>query len=89
MRTLALGVEEAACTILERLGDHFSDAEVDYESFAGLHSFIVKHAGIRFRLKFSEQTLLRTSVEQLEETIRRVTETVLRAPASRSLQPQN
>ena len=48
MDRMTLGVEEAACRILERLGHKLSDAEVDYETFAGMHNFIINHAGTRF-----------------------------------------
>jgi hypothetical protein len=84
MHTMALGVEAAACRILERLGQKLSDAQVDYESFAGLHNFIIKHAGTRFRVQFAEQTLLRKSAEELEETIHKVAERVL---SNSTLQP--
>ena len=63
MDRMTLGIEEAACRILERLGHKLSDAEVDYESFAGMHNFIINHAGTRFRVQFAEQTLLRKSAD--------------------------
>jgi hypothetical protein len=53
MDRMTLGVEEAACRILERLGHKLSDAEVDYETFAGMHNFIINHAGTRFRVQFA------------------------------------
>jgi hypothetical protein len=59
MHRTTLGVEEAARTILERLGHKLRDAEVDYETFAGMHNFIINHAGARFRVQFAEQTLRR------------------------------
>jgi hypothetical protein len=83
MNTMTLGVEEAACRILERLGQKISDAEVDYETFAGLHNFIIKLAGIRFKVQFAEETLLRKSIEELEETIHKVVERVLCKSAPR------
>ena len=43
-------MSESACRILERPGHKLSDAEVDYEAFAGVHNFIINHAGIRFRI---------------------------------------
>ena len=39
MDSIARGIEAAACTILQHLGQTFSGAEVDYESFDGLHNF--------------------------------------------------
>jgi hypothetical protein len=45
MDRMTLGVEEAACRILERLGHKLTDAEVDYEAFDGMHNFIINHAG--------------------------------------------
>jgi hypothetical protein len=77
MHPIALGVEEAACRILERLAQKIGDAEIDYETFAGLHNFIIKVAGIRFRVQFAEEALLRRSIEELEETIHKVAERVL------------
>ena len=77
MDRMALGIQEAACRILERLGHKLGDAEVDYESFDGLHNFIINHAGIRFRVKFAERALRRKSVEELEEAIHKVAERVL------------
>ena len=63
MDRMTLGVEEAACRILERLAHKLSDAEVDYDTFAGTHNFIINHAGTRFRVQFAEQALRRKSVE--------------------------
>ena len=77
MDRMTLGVEEAACRILERLGHKLSDAEVDYEAFAGMHNFIINHAGTRFRVQFAEQTLLRKSADDLEAAIHKVAERVL------------
>ena len=77
MDRMTLGVEEAACRILERLGHKLSDAEVDYETFAGMHKLIINHAGTRFRVQFAEQALRRKSVEDLEEAIHKVAERVL------------
>ena len=50
MDRMTLGIEEAACRILERLRHKLSDAEVNYETFAGMHNFIINHAGTRFRV---------------------------------------
>ena len=77
MDRMTLGVEEAACRILERLGRKLTDAEVDYETFAGMHNFIINHAGTRFRVQFADQALRRKSVEDLEEAIHKVAEQVL------------
>ena len=84
-----LGVEEIACVILERLGQKLSDAELDYESFAGVHNFIINHAGTRFRVQFTEQTLLGKSAEELEHTIHKVAEQVLSNSTLRQLQYRN
>ena len=89
MDRMTLGVEEAACRILDRLGHKLNDAEVDYETFAGVHHFIINHAGTRFRVQFAEHTLRRKSAEDLEETIHRVAERVLSNITLRSLQYGN
>jgi len=85
MDRMTLGVEEAACRILERLAHKLSDAEVDYDTFAGTHNFIINHAGTRFRVQFAEQALRRKSVEDLEEAIHKVAERVLSNSTLRSL----
>jgi hypothetical protein len=59
---MAIGIEEAACRILERLGHRLGDAQVDYESFEGVHNFIINHAGTRFTVQFAERTLLRKAL---------------------------
>ena len=84
MATVKLGVEEVACTILEQLGHRLHDAELDYDCFAGVHSFLIEHAGSRFRIQFAEHTLLTKRMEELEETIRQVAERVL---ANSTVQP--
>ena len=89
MQSIRLAVEETACVILERLGEKLSDAELDYESFAGVHNFIIDHAGTRFRVQFTEQTLLGKSAEELEHTIHKVAEQVLSNSTVRQLQYRN
>jgi hypothetical protein len=89
MDRMTLGVEEAACRILDRLGRKLGDAEVDYETFAGVHNFIINHAGTRFRVQFAEQALLRKNAEELEETIHKVAERVLSNSTLRPLRYRN
>ena len=67
MDAIALGVEEAACLILEHLERKLSDAEVDYKSFDDLHNFIIKQDGTRFRVQFTEQALLRKNAHEIEK----------------------
>src|SRR6188768_2594038 len=86
MDRMTLGVEEAACRILERLGHKLSDAEVDYETFAGMHNFTINHSDTRFRVQFAEQALRRKSVEDLEEAIHKVAVRVLSNSTLRPLQ---
>ena len=69
MEMTIAGAEQVACTIFERLGLELAGAQLDYESFNGIHNFIITHAGTRFRIQFAEQTLLTRSMEQLEETV--------------------
>ena len=83
MDTSVPEVEKAACTILEHLGQKLSDAEVDYESFNGLHNFLIRHDGTRFRVQFTDQALLRKSAYESEEAIHKVVERVLCATSSR------
>ena len=83
MDTIVLNVEKAACTILEHLGQKLSDAEIDYESFDGLHNFLIQHDGTRFRVQFTEQALLMKGPYEIEEAIHKVVERVLCATSSR------
>ena len=83
MNVIALGVEEAACLILEHLERKLSDAEVDYESFEDLHNFIIKQDGARFRVQFTAQTLLRKNSHEIEEAVHKVVERVLCATSPR------
>jgi len=64
-------------------GQKLSDAEVDYESFNGLHNFLIRHDGTRFRVQFTDQALLRKSAYEIEEAIHKVVERVLCATSSR------
>ena len=72
--------------VFERLGLELSAAQMDYESFNGIHNFTITHAGTRFRIQFAEQTLLTRSMEQLEETICKIAERVLCNGTLRALQ---
>jgi len=83
MDTSVPEVEKAACTILEHLGQKLSDAEVDYESFNGLHNFLIRHDGTRFRVQFTDEALLRKSAYEIEEAIHKVVERLLCATSSR------
>ena len=83
MDATAPGVESVACTILEHLRQKLSDAEIDYESFDGVHNFLIRHDGTRFRVQFTEQGLLRKSPYEIEEAIHKVVERVLCATSSR------
>ena len=85
MDAIGLGVEEAACLILEHLERKLSDAEVDYESFDDLHNFIIKQDGTRFRVQFTEQTLLRKNAHEIEKAVHEVVERVLSATSPRVL----
>src|SRR4051794_39628122 len=80
MDTSVPEVEKAACTILEHLGQKLSDAEVDYETFIGLHNSLIRHEGTRFRVQSTDKALRRKSEYEKEEPIHKVVERVLRAP---------
>ena len=77
MKMTIAGAEQVACTIFERLRRELASAQLDYESFNGIHNFTITHAGTRFRIQFAEQTLLTGSMEQLEETTCKIAERVL------------
>jgi hypothetical protein len=86
MEMIIAGAEQVACTIFERLGLELPGAQLDYESFNGIHNFIIAHAGTRFRIQFAEQTLLTRSMEQLQKTICKIAERVLCNATLRALQ---
>jgi hypothetical protein len=65
MDAAASGVERVACTILEHLRQKLSDAEIDYESFDGVHNFLIRHDRTRFRGQFTDQALLRKSPAEI------------------------
>jgi len=48
MKMTIAGAEQVACTIFERLGLELAGAQLDYESFNGIHNFIITDAGTRF-----------------------------------------
>jgi predicted DNA-binding protein (UPF0278 family) len=64
---MILSLNETACLILERLSSYLSDASVDYECLAGVHTFVIRRAGARFKVGLPEQMLLRKQISQLEE----------------------
>lgn len=64
-----MDAELKACSFLERLTNEFSDADVDYQCSAGVHEFVVRHAGSRFKIEFSDPSLLRRSERDLEQTV--------------------
>ena len=55
---MSRGVEQVACTILERLGNVLSDVVLDYESFAGVHNFIINTAARGVEFSFPIERLL-------------------------------
>jgi hypothetical protein len=58
MDAIAL-VGERACTVLQRLRHKLIDAKIGYESVEGVHNFLIQHGGTRFRVQFTEGTLLK------------------------------
>ena len=63
------GAESKACTILERLADHLPDARVDYQCRMEMHEFTVYCGESRFAVRFTEQMLLRRSIQEIEATV--------------------
>jgi hypothetical protein len=74
---MILGVEEAACTILESLAQHLPESAVDYECFNGMHHFFIEQSGARFRVWFPETALMGKGPADLQPAIRRITAHVL------------
>jgi hypothetical protein len=71
-----MDAERRACVILERLIDRLHDATVDYQCNAGVHEFVVLHAGSRFKIQFAEQSLLRRSEQDLEQVAGQIVERI-------------
>jgi hypothetical protein len=65
-----------ACTILERLTDQLHDATVEYQCVAGVHEFFVRCAGSRYSIRLPELSLLRRSVQDLEQLVGQVVERI-------------
>src|SRR5438045_2421945 len=77
MESMTLGIEEAACTILESLAQRLPQSAVDYECFGGMHQFFIEQAGARFRVWFPEKALVRKACADLQPAIHRITAHVL------------
>ena len=77
MASITLGIEEAACTILESLAQHLPRSVVDYECFNGMHHFFIEQGGARFRVWFPEKALVGKVCADLQPTIHRITAHVL------------
>ncbi len=76
MDAIALGGERAR-TVLQRLRHTLNDAKIGYESVEGVHSFLIQHGGTRFRVQFTERTLIKKSPLDIEAAINKVVESVL------------
>jgi len=86
MASITLGVEEAACTILESLAQHLPQSVVDYECFNGMHHFFIEQTGARFRVWFPEKALVGKVCADLQPAIHSITAHVL--GHSRPLEPR-
>ena len=85
-----MDAELKACSLLERLTERLDDATVDYQCNRGVHEFLVRRAGSRFKIEFSEPSLLRRSEQELEQAAGRIVERIrafsqpASAPATRA-----
>jgi hypothetical protein len=77
MAATTVGIEEAACTILESLAKRLPQAALDYECFSDMHHFFIDHAGARFRVWFREQALMGKGYADLQPAISKISEHVL------------
>jgi hypothetical protein len=75
-RELTVDAELKACRILESLIERLHDATVDYQCYGGVHRFVVRHAGSRFKIEFPEQSLLRRSEQDLEQVTAQIVERI-------------
>jgi hypothetical protein len=65
-----------ARAIVERLIDRLHDATVDYRCEAGVHEFIVSYGGSRFTIRFSEGSLLRRGMHELEQAAAQIADRI-------------
>jgi len=58
-----------AASVLERLGQSLSDADVDYQAGEGIHEFIVRLGGMRHVVNFSDDLMERKNEKDLSVVI--------------------
>jgi hypothetical protein len=58
-----------AASVLERLGQSLSDADLDYQAGEGIHEFIVRLGGMRHVVNFSDDLMERKNEKDLSVVI--------------------
>jgi hypothetical protein len=88
-----MDAEAKACALLEHLIDRLHDAAVDYQCRGSSHEFFVFHAGSRFTIRFTEQSLLTKCLADLYAVLAPMVERIRvnsarnQAPPRASLMP--
>jgi hypothetical protein len=89
VESVRLGIEEAACNILENLQQHLRADGVDYESFREMHYFHIRYCAARFAVLFPEHALLGKRAIDLKPAIEEVIRHVVESAAVSSLKTFN
>jgi hypothetical protein len=58
-----------AASVLERLGQSLSDADLDYQASEGIHEFIVRLGGMRHVVNFSDDLMEKKNEKDLSVVI--------------------
>ncbi|MBI3529866.1 MAG: hypothetical protein HY067_18100 [Betaproteobacteria bacterium] len=58
-----------AASVLERLGQSLSDADLDYQAGEGIHEFIVRLGGMRHVVDFSDDLMEKKNEKDLSVVI--------------------
>ena len=85
MESMRLGVEEAACNILENLQKHLRPGAIEYECFGEVHYFYIRYCGARFTVRFPEHALVGKCVSGVQPMIEELIYHVVNSAARSSL----
>ena len=74
---MSVDIDMKACTILERFGEEFGGAEVDYTCTQDLHEFLITTAGgVTHEVGFTERVLLLKDIPDIEEVVSRLSDEI-------------
>ena len=73
---MSADIDMKACTILERFGAEFLDAEVDYCCTMDLHEFSITRGGLTHEVGFTERVLRLKDIPDIEEVVAKLAEEI-------------